>query len=286
MSQNRFGQKSGNKSGARHSTPAPARSTGRPAPRSTPRPSDQFKISKTQRWVVGNHAIMEVLNVRPKEVVKAIFQQGWQSVHFQKEIHQKAKSVGVAVEEKTKGFLDQIYSNHQGCVLIVEGRPEFSESELSMPSQILFLDGIEDPHNLGAICRTAWLLGVDGIFIPQDRAVDITPTVHKVACGGVEHVPVILETQFKNPIERFKEMGYWVYGLSHKATKNVFECQFPKQIVWCIGAEDKGLRTATEKLCDDLVSIPQISAPASYNASVAAAMALSEGYRQQHYPVK
>ena len=244
---------------------------------------DPQKLTKNQRWVVGDHAVLEILKVRPKSVVKAFFQQGWQSLHLQNDIYNKTKSLGIQIEEKSRGFLDQIYMNHQGCILLAEGRPEFNEAQLTNPSQLVFLDGIEDPHNLGAICRTAWLLNVHGIFIPADRAVDITPTVHKVACGGVEHVPVSLETQFKNPIERFKELGYWVFGLSHKAEKNIFECQFPKQIVWCIGAEDKGLRSTTEKLCDDLVSIPQISASASYNASVATAMALSEGYRQHRY---
>lgn len=253
--------------------------------RNRPLKSSQSAVSKSknQRWVVGNHAIQEILTVRPQSVVKVIFQQGWQGLHLQKDIFNKVKSLRLAHEEKPKGFLEQIHSHHQGCLVLAEGRPAFLESQLSNPSQILFLDGIEDPHNLGAICRTSWLLGIQAIFIPEDRAVDLTPTVHKVACGGVEHVPVVLENQFKNQIERFKELGYWVYGLSHKAEKNIFECQFPRQIVWCIGAEDKGLRTTTEKLCDDLVSIPQISANASYNASVATALALAEGYRQHRY---
>ncbi|MCB0370857.1 MAG: RNA methyltransferase, partial [Bdellovibrionales bacterium] len=209
------------------------------------RPSS-LKLTKNQRWVVGNHAVLELFNTRSNTVEKVFFQHGWQGVHLQKELFSKAKSLGLDIEEKPRGFLDQIYMNHQGCVVLAQGRPEFIEAHLTNPSQLIFLDGIEDPHNLGAITRTAWLLSVHGIFIPEDRAVDLTPTVHKVACGGVEHVPIVQEIQFKTPIEKFKEMGYWVFGLSHKAKKTIYECQLPRQVIWCIGAEDKGLRTTTE----------------------------------------
>ena len=245
--------------------------------------SKDATIGKNQRWVVGNHAIIEVLKVHPKKISRAFFQQGWESLYQQKNIFDKVKSLGIKIEEKAKGFLDQIYSHHQGSALIVEGRPELKQDDQTQFSQVLFLDGIEDPHNLGAICRTAWLMGAHGIFIPEDRAVDLTPTVHKVACGGVEHVPIIPETQFKSRVESLKEQGYWVYGLSHKATKSIFDCKYPQKIAWMIGSEDKGLRTTSEKLCDELVFIPQAAAEASYNASVATAMALFEGYRQQNY---
>ena len=238
---------------------------------------------KKQRWVSGNHAVLEVLSVHPRSILKVIFQQGWQGLHLQNEIYKKVKTLAIEVEEKPKGVLDKLFLNHQGCLVLVEGRPKLLDSNLTSPSQLLFLDGIEDPHNLGAICRTSWLLGVQGIFIPEDRAVDITPAVHKVACGGVEHVPISVETQFKTSLEKFKEMGYWVFGLSHQAQNCIFELEIPKKVIWCVGAEDKGLRGSTEKLCDDFVSIPQVSSSASYNASVAAGLVLSEGYRQHNY---
>ena len=145
------------------------------------------------------------------------------------------------------------------------------------------LDGIEDPHNLGAILRTSWLTGVHGVLIPEDRAVGLTPTVHKVACGGVEHVPVEETTNFSNYAEDLKKKGYWIYGLSPRGKKSIFELDLPEKVVWAIGAEDKGMRVTTERLCDELVFIPQSSASASYNASVATAMALTETLRQ-HAP--
>lgn len=240
----------------------------------------QLKLLQKQRLVAGSHAISEVLKVRPESIVEAFIVQGWQAVHQQSDFVSRFKAKNIKITEKPKGFFDQVYPNHQGSLLVVEGRPEFEIVNLKSASQVIFLDGIEDPHNLGAIVRTAWLMGVQGIFVLADRAVDLTPTVHKVACGGVEHVPVVKEVNFKNRIEELKELGFWFYGLSHQGKMDIFDCKLPSKIAWCIGAEDKGLRGTTEKFCDELVRIPQVAAEASYNASVATAVALSEGYRQ------
>jgi 23S rRNA (guanosine2251-2'-O)-methyltransferase len=116
---------------------------------------------------------------------------------------------------------------------------------------------------------------------PEDRSVGLSPTVHKVACGGVEHVPFEQYSQFHPKLEELKKQGYWVFGLSHKAEKNLFEIKIPEKVIWVLGAEDKGLRTTTERVCDELVCLPQADAAASYNVSVAAGMTLIETLRQR-----
>jgi len=236
------------------------------------------------RAVVGQHAILEALQTHPKWVQALWLKQGWESSQDLKKLQQDFRSRIPKIEIKPEAILDKLAGSHQGAVLFLDQAPEldWAELEAKTHSSVLVLDGIEDPHNLGAILRTAWLMKVDAILLPQDRAVRLTPTVHKVACGGAEHVAVEVCHNFSSSIEKLKKMGFWVFGLSHLGRQDLFTIKMPEKIVWCVGAEDKGLRTTTERLCDELVSIPQANAAASYNASVAVGMALIETRR--HFP--
>ncbi|MFN7826065.1 MAG: 23S rRNA (guanosine(2251)-2'-O)-methyltransferase RlmB [Pseudobdellovibrionaceae bacterium] len=238
---------------------------------------------KSWRPIVGTHAIREALQVHPSGLVQAWIKQGWESSTELRELEELFRSQKVKIEVKPEPLLHKLSQSHQGAALFSTWQPELDWNSLQQKetSKILVLDGIEDPHNLGAIIRTSWLMSVDAILIPQDRAVGLTATVHKVACGGAEHVPVVEVTNFSNILEDLKKLNFWVLGLSHKGKGTLFKQKLPAKVVWVIGAEDKGLRTATERACDELIGIPQVSAAASYNASVAAAIALSETYRQQ-----
>jgi 23S rRNA (guanosine2251-2'-O)-methyltransferase len=244
--------------------------------------SSENEIPKEWRPVIGTHAIKEALNVHASMGKVLWLRQGWESSADLREIQELTHAARIKIEFKPESVVDRFGSSHQGAVLFMNGAPTLSMKGLeSLDKSIaLILDGIEDPHNLGAILRTSWLVGVQAVIVPEDRAVGLTPTVHKVACGGVEHVPVIETTNFSKYAEEFKKMGYWVYGLSPRGKKSIFELKLPDKVVWAIGSEDKGLRVTTERLCDELVYIPQSSAAASYNASVATAMALTETLRQ------
>lgn len=239
-------------------------------------------IPRGWRTAVGTHAVSEALKSSRDFIQEAWLEQGWERSQELRELEKGLKEARVKIQIKPAGTLEKIAPHHQGAMVHLEGRPRVEWSELAEkdPSVLLLLDGLEDPHNLGAILRTSWLTGVHGVFLPEDRAVGLTPTVHKVACGGVEHVPVEREVNFSQSVQRLKEQGYWIFGLSHKAKGDLFQMKLPRKIVWAVGAEDKGLRVTTERLCDELVSIPQLSDAASYNASVATAMALTETLRQ------
>lgn len=243
----------------------------------------RVEFPKYWRTVIGFHAIREVLAVRPKSIEAVWIKQGWEGSTELKELHQELKQKNLKIEEKPPGLLDKVMPSHQGAAVFVGITPEmnWSEIEQSEVAKVLVLDGIEDPHNLGAILRTAWLMGVSGALTPDDRSASLTSTVHKVACGGVEHVPVERTTNFANPLEDLKKQGFWVFGLSHEGKRSLFDLKIPEKVVWCIGSEDRGLRTTTERLCDELIRIPQLSDAASYNASVATAIALTETLRQQ-----
>ncbi len=149
---------------------------------------------------------------------------------------------------------------------------------------VLLLDGLEDPHNLGSILRTAWLSGVTAILTPEDRAVGLTATVCKIASGGAEHVPVDTHANLASAIQQLKDLGFWIYGLSEKGARKPWEFELPKKIAWVVGNEGSGMRVPTERACDELVRLPQVPTGSSYNASIAAAMALAETCRQLKQP--
>ena len=253
---------------------------------SSPQGQSEFarvQFPKHWRTVIGFHAIREILQVRPKSIEQVWIRQGWEGSQELKDLHRELKSKNLKIEEKPLGLMDKVMPSHQGVAVFAGTAPEINWSKIEQDEKsiLMVLDGLEDPHNLGAILRTSWLMGVSGVFTPDDRSAGLTSTVHKVACGGVEHVPVERTTNFSNPLENLKKQGFWVFGLSHEGKRELFDLKIPEKVVWCIGSEDRGLRSTTERLCDELVRIPQLSNAASYNASVAAAIALTETFRQQ-----
>lgn len=276
-------------SGKHSSHQRPSQGRGHSGPRQQapsrgqqPSARSEVQIPRDWRAIIGTHAINEALKVRPKQVKAFWLRQSWESSGDLRDMHELALKHRIKVEFRADAVLEKFGPSQQGAALFVDGAPEFNMSSFETldKSTLLILDGIEDPHNLGAILRTSWLMGVHGVLIPEDRAVGLTPTVHKVACGGVEHVPVEETTNFSNYAETLKKSGYWIYGLSPRGKRSIFELDLPEKVIWAIGAEDKGMRVTTERLCDELVYIPQASSSASYNASVATAMALTETFRQ------
>lgn len=234
------------------------------------------------RPIVGDHAIKEALAVRPKTMELAWFESTYESNRELVDLFRNLTAAKIKCEIKPEIFLSKVAASHQGVVLFSNETPEVDWQALLTAEEaiVLVLDGLEDPHNLGAILRTGWLMEVSAVLLPQDRSVTLGGTVHKVACGGVEHVPVLVVNQFGKYVEELKQNGFWIYGLSHKGKNTVFDLKLPKKVAWVIGSEDRGMRTTTEKTCDELVRIPQASANASYNASVATGMALLETRRQ------
>lgn len=188
----------------------------------------------------------------------------------------------ISLRPKGRKFFNALAEGHQGIAVSMSERVRWDDSKVEKDqSLVVFLDGITDPHNLGAILRTSWLLEVDGIFIPKNRAVDLTPVVCKVACGGAEHVPVE-SCHFQSQLQWFKDQGYWVYGLSEKGSVLLPQQKPSNKTVLVVGAEGKGLRSSTENFCDQLVRIPQVNSGSSYNASVAFSICAYEYSRHKH----
>ncbi len=235
------------------------------------------------RKVPGIHACREVIQVRPRHIKKVWIRHNYSENKDLSHIFDEVSKYTKSIEKVGGAVLSKMYENNQGIILEVDETPELSWKHLEKAdtARLLLLDGLEDPHNLGAIIRTAWLLKMDGIITLKNRSVGLTPAVCKVAAGGVEHVPMEFVSQLVDPIKELKEMGFWIYGLSEQAEKTIWEEEMPNKVALVLGAEESGLKKSTLDASDILLKIPQINQYASYNVSVAAAMIMSEFVRQK-----
>lgn len=202
----------------------------------------------------------------------------------------EAKANGTVIDEVDNRRLSQLtqFANHQGVVAQVApyAYKELGElietAKLATEHPVLVVaDGITDPHNLGAVIRTAEALGAQGLVIPQRRAVGITSTVTKVAAGALETFSVARVVNLGRALEELKEAGFWIYGTAAEASQPVNTVEFSGPIVIVVGSEGEGLNLLTQRACDVLVSIPLQGKTPSLNASVAAGMVLYEVFRQR-----
>jgi 23S rRNA (guanosine2251-2'-O)-methyltransferase len=147
---------------------------------------------------------------------------------------------------------------------------------------LLLIDNVMDPHNLGALVRTALCVGVSGIIIPKDRSVSPTPAVSRASAGALEHIHLVRVTNMVNTIEALKEKGWWIAGMEKASDKSIFLSDLTGRVAIVIGGEEKGIRPLVRKHCDFLMFIPQSGPVNSLNASVAGAVAMYEAFRQRH----
>lgn len=232
------------------------------------------------RIVIGLHSCEEVVRVRPKSIVKFFIDDSKEkelsTIEWVKKLSSRLRP-----EKRSRNYFQELGSGHQGVALAVEeGEPQLSEDVYDKDkSTLLALDEVEDPTNLGNILRTAWLLNVDGILIPKDRSVKLTPTVCKIASGGAEHVPVEVVHPLDQHLTQLKDHGYWVYGLDANAKSTVYDVEFGDKVIIVAGNEGKGLRKTTLNVCDVLIKIPQTCDRASLNVSTSVAITLSHVQR-------
>lgn len=188
-----------------------------------------------------------------------------------------------------KSVIDKVLKqpvNHQGVVASVMEYQYYELNDIisnDQDSLIVMLDGIEDPHNLGAIVRTCEISGASGIILPKNRSVKVNSTVSKVSAGAIEHVKVVMVTNLVNTIKTLKDKGYWVVGAEAlKESKNFWDLDLNMKVCLIIGSEGKGLSRLTKEECDFLVKIPMWGKVNSLNASVSAALLIYEIRRQQN----
>ena len=176
-------------------------------------------------------------------------------------------------------------ARHQGVIAIVDATQRHLALDdildtLDEPAFLLVLDGIQDPHNLGACLRVADAVGAHAVIAPKDRAVGLTQTAVKVASGAAETVPYITVTNLARSLREIKERGIWVVGTDAEAPQDLYGARWPIACAWVLGAEGQGLRRLTRETCDQLVSIPMLGSVASLNVSVATGICLYEARRR------
>jgi len=240
----------------------------------------------SEHYLYGIHAITRRLNRAPAECIELLCVD--QPNARLRELVELARAAGVAVRSESRARLAEICASdkHQGCVLrTIESAPAMDLRQclerIDADSLLLVLDGIQDPHNLGACLRTADACGVDAVIIPRDRAVKVNSTVRKVAAGGAESVAVIEVTNVARCLKELKQAGVWIYGTADSAESSIYEHDFRGPVALVMGAEGSGLRRLTMESCDYLVGLPMRGQVESLNVSVATGICLYEILRSR-----
>lgn len=231
-----------------------------------------------KNWqVIGHHSIRESLKKRPRAAATLYIREDYKKSEELLELYKLSEKAKVNIKQMGEKKLNQIQKGNQGAVLETKAldEPDWQKIYEKDSSLVLVLDGIEDPHNLGAILRTAWLMGVDAMIIPKDRSVKLTPTALKIASGGAEYVPLEVVTNLNRKLDELKENSYWVSGLAEGGTDQLHKWEPEDRTVLVVGAEDKGMRKSTREACDRIIEIWQVEGGSSYNASVASSLAMS-----------
>ena len=228
----------------------------------------------TTALIYGFHAVTGKLRARP-ETVQELFVDRARDDARARDLRRLAEELGIRVRAVESDRLDGMVhgARHQGVVARVaagiagRGLDEILD-ELGEPPLLLALDGVTDPHNLGACLRVADAAGAHGVIAPKDRAVGLTATAVKVASGAAESVPYVPVTNLVRALEELKERGVWVVGADASAEADLFTVDLPEAVVWVLGAEGRGMRRLTRERCDRLVRIPMLGTVESVNVSV------------------
>ncbi|WP_349516083.1 23S rRNA (guanosine(2251)-2'-O)-methyltransferase RlmB [Leuconostoc suionicum] len=247
-----------------------------------------MKPAESTEFVYGHHASVESLR-STQEINKVWLQTGLQD-KIRNEITQLAKKKKLVIQQAPKSKLDELTDggNHQGVVLSVAAFEYASIDDLFDQADkkgeapfFVILDGIEDPHNLGSILRTADAAGVHGIIIPKRRAVQLTATVAKTSTGAIEHVPVARVTNLVNVVEELKKRNVWVFG-TDMAGDDYRRWDANGAVALIIGNEGRGISPLLKKKVDGMVTIPMVGHVQSLNASVAASLLIYQGYNSRN----
>jgi 23S rRNA (guanosine2251-2'-O)-methyltransferase len=237
--------------------------------------------------VYGFHAVTARLRHQPDSVLEVLIDQARHDPRL-KRLIQAANERGVNVRGERAQRLDEAAGSrgHQGVVALIDPEVRARSVDevlvgLTEPPLLLVLDGVQDPHNLGACLRAADALGAHAVVAPKDRAVGLTATVEKVACGAAQTVPYIVVTNLARALREMSERGVCTVGASQDATAGLAGCDLRRPLALVLGAEGQGLRRLTQRTCEELVSIPMMGTVESLNVSVAAGICLYEARRQR-----
>jgi len=238
--------------------------------------------------IYGFHAVIGKLRAHPDAVLEIFVDRGRDDARA-RDLARLAEERRVRIRAVEPGRLDAMVregTRHQGVVARVSAAAPARGLEevlaaLAEPPLLLALDGVTDPHNLGACLRVADAAGAHAVIAPKDRAAGLSATAVKVASGAAESVPYVPVTNLVRTLEALKEQGVWIVGTEASAAESLFEADLPEAVAWVLGAEGRGMRRLTREHCDRVVRIPMLGAVESVNVAVAAGLCLYESRRRR-----
>lgn len=238
--------------------------------------------------VYGLHAVQSLLQRSP-ERVKALYVQHGRDDLRVNDVLELAVAAGVAVSDLPRKKLDEMVNGrHQGVIADADTASHYSEKDLpallnqaGRRALVLILDGVTDPHNLGACLRSADAAGATAVVAPKDKSVGLNATVMKVACGAAEVIPFIAVTNLARTMKQLRDAGLWIVGMAGEADEALYQRDLRGPIAIAMGAEGDGLRRLTRENCDYLAKLPMAGTVSSLNVSVATGICLFEAVRQR-----
>lgn len=237
----------------------------------------------------GFHAVLARVKQQAQSVEEVLFEQSRRDKRMQQALD-KLQAAGVKCTAVDADRLEKAagHRNHQGLVAFAKELERstdlFEIIEQNGPNTLLLvLDGVTDPHNLGACLRSADAAGVQAVIVPKDKSVGITPVVSKVACGAAETIPLITVTNLARTLKEIQDAGVWCIGAAGEADSTLYDLKINGPTAWVMGAEGEGLRRLTRETCDQLIKIPMVGTVESLNVSVATSVVLFETLRQRQF---
>ncbi|WP_439239932.1 23S rRNA (guanosine(2251)-2'-O)-methyltransferase RlmB [Lonepinella sp. BR2474] len=239
--------------------------------------------------IYGIHAVSAFLQRTPERIIEVLVLKGREDKRLQPLLNDLHK-LGITVQFLNRQSLDNKANGevHQGIIARVQAAKELNENDLDQILQnkqspfLLVLDGVTDPHNLGACLRTADAAGVDAVIVPKDKSAQLTSVARKVACGAAETMPLVRVTNLARTLRELQQdHNIWVIGTAGEATETLYQTKLTGAIALVMGAEGEGMRRLTRECCDQLVSIPMAGSVSSLNVSVATGVCLFEIVRQR-----
>ncbi|GEM76799.1 23S rRNA (guanosine(2251)-2'-O)-methyltransferase RlmB [Vibrio sagamiensis] len=242
----------------------------------------------SNEFIYGIHAVKAVLEREPERFIEAYVLKGRQDDRLMP-ILNDLQVCGVSIQQMSRKTLDDKANgaNHQGIIARVKAAKQLNENDIDAilaqheSPLLLILDGVTDPHNLGACLRNADAAGVAAIIVPKDRSAPMNATVSKVACGAAEIVPLVRVTNLARTMRTLQEQGIWFVGTAGEASHDIYQAKLTGPLAIVMGAEGDGMRRLTKETCDDLIKIPMAGSVSSLNVSVASGICLFEAVRQR-----
>ncbi len=249
-------------------------------------------MAKNKELIFGIHAVNALINRAPERFIEIFLLKGREDDRLMPIINLSRK-YGIGAQLVSRKVLDDKSDGeqHQGVVARIRPGKNYTENDLddilqlaekkSLAPFLLILDGVTDPHNLGACLRNADAAGVQAIIVPKDNAAQITPTVRKVAVGAAESVPLVQVTNLARTMKNLQQQGVWIVGTAGETDTCLYDVKLAGPIALVMGAEGKGMRRLTRENCDQLVKLPMAGDVSSLNVSVATGICLFEMVRQR-----